>query len=457
VRTDGVVIGPVLLGAAALVAVHFLLLHTYWDYSEGVYALTAHQMLHGGDLYGQIVGAQPPGVFLAGVALLAVHSSVEWLRFGVGCLQLAAGLVAARIVFAVTGNRIATALTPAGMLLTPWAVHEHGALTPELVALPVMMSAALLASYPRRGAWVGVLCGVLVLIKLPLAIPAVVLVLMSADVRRAAPAAALTVGGGLAVTWLASGAGFWRDVVVAQLHSGSRSLGELDGFWAQAGWNVVGLLVAAGVAVWLRAQARDRRLLNISIGLAIANLITFLSNFKLGTGLNITVPVEASLVPLAAIGTTFAFRAAAAARPRRPATCAAGACAAGAWAAGACAAGAWAARACAAGTAFTLAQSISLIASPHHPVPFLRAFSAPAWEITLTASQFDQAVANARACPPGQAYGGPPLIALAAGRMLPAGQPDQFLTSHSSTLASVNAQIMAVRAVCPESPAVTDR
>jgi hypothetical protein len=205
-------------------------------------------------------------------------------------------------------------------------------------------------------------------------------------------------------------------------------VGELTGFWAQAGWNVLGLLVAAAAAVWLRAEARERRLLNISIALGIANLVTFLSNFKLGTGLNITVPVEASLMPLAAIGTVFAFRAAAR-RPRRATR--------------------WAAAACAVGAVFTLAQSISLIASPHNPIPFLRAFSAPAWEITLTGDQFDQAVRAARACPPGAAYGGPPLVALAAGRLLPAGQPDEFLPSHSVTLASVNAQITAVRDVCP--------
>lgn len=429
-REDGVVIGSVLLGAAALLAVHFLLLHSYWDYSEGVYALTAHQMLHGGDLYGRIVGAQPPGVFLAGMALLAIHSSVEWLRFGVACLQLGAGLIAARIVHRVSGNRIATAVTPAAMLLTPWAVHEHGALTPEMVALPVMLGAALLSADARRSAVAGGLCGLLVLIKLPLAIPAVVLVVMSAEVRSAATAAAATLAAGLAVTWLAGGAGFWRDVVVAQLHSGSRSLSELAGFWAQAGWNVLGLLVAAAAAIWLRGQTRDRRLLNVAIALAVANLVTFLSNFKLGTGLNITVPVEASLVPLAAIGTAFAFRAAAARRHPRAR---------------------WAAWACALGVVFTLAQSISLIASPSNPIPFLRAFSAPAWEITLTADQFDQAVRNARACPAGVAYGGPPLIALAAGRLLPAGQPDEFLPGHSSTLAAVNAQITAVRNVCPES------
>jgi hypothetical protein len=108
------------------------------------------------------------------------------LRFGVACLQLGAGLIAARIVYRLTENRAATVLTPAAVLLTPWAVHEHGALTPELIALPVMMGAALLSADPRHGLWVGVLCGLLVLIKLPLAIPAVVLVLVGADTRQAA-------------------------------------------------------------------------------------------------------------------------------------------------------------------------------------------------------------------------------------------------------------------------------
>jgi hypothetical protein len=413
--------GAVACGAAALLAVHFLLLHTYWDYSEGVYALTAHEMLHGGDLYGQIVGAQPPGVFLAGVVLLAVHSSVEWLRFGVGCLQLGAGLIAARIVYRLTENRTATVLTPAAVLLTPWAVHEHGALTPELVALPLMMGAALLSADRRHGAWAGVLCGLLVLIKLPLAIPAVVLVLVGADARRAAVAAVATLLLGLGITWAAAGDGFWRDVVVAQMHSGSRSLGLLKGFWAQAGWNVLGLLFCAAVAVWLRNEARDRRLLVVAVALAAANIVTFLTNFKGGTSLNITVPVEASLVPLAAAGTVFAVRTAPS----------------------------WVPALCVAALGFTLAQSISLFTAPHHPIPFLRAFSAPAWEIGLTGRQFEQTVAAARTCPPGDSYGGAPLVALAAGRSSPAGQPDQFLPSHSPTLAAVNAQIAAAKNVCP--------
>lgn len=421
VRTSFWPIGALVCGAAAMLAVHFLLLHTYWDYSEGVYALTAHEMLHGGDLYGQIVGAQPPGVFLTGVVLLAIHSSVEWLRFGVGCLQLGAGLIAGRIVYRLTASRPAAVLTPAAVLLTPWAVHEHGALTPELVALPVMMGAALLSADRERGLWAGLLCGLLVLIKLPLAIPAVALVLVGADRRKAAVAGLATVVVGLGLTWLVAGSHFWRDVVVAQIHSGSESLGMLKGFWAQAGWNVLGLLFCAAVAVWLRRRARDRRMMVVTLALAAATILTFLSNFKQGTGLNVTVPVEASLVPLAVAGTVFAVRAA----PR------------------------WLPAVCVAALAFTLAQSISLITAPHNPVPWLRAFSAPAWEIVLTGPQFEHTVAAARACPPGDPYGGPPLVALDADRSLPAGQPDEFLPSHSQTLADVNAQIAAARNVCP--------
>ena len=418
-------IAAIAAGGAALLAVHLLLLHTYWDYSEGVYALSSRLILHGSDLYGQMVGAQPPGVFLAGAGLLLIHDSLEWLRFGVALLQLGAGLIAGQIVYRVTGNRVAAVLTPAAILLTPWAVHEHGALTPELVALPVMLGATLLSVERRWTSCAGLLCGVLVLVKLPFAIPAIAIVLISADRRRTAAWALATVIVGLGATTVIAGSNFWRDVVTAQTHVGVRSLGLLKGFWAQAAWNVLGLLVAAAVAVVGRERARDRPMLNAAIALSIANVITFLTNFKVGTGLNVTVPVEASLIPLAVIGTVFAARAAREHTPRGPA----------------CAA------ACAAGAAFTLAQSVSLIASPHNPVPFLRAFSAPAWEITMTREQLDAAVAAARACPPGAPYD-TPLIAMIAGRRPPAGQPDGFLPLHSSTLASVAAQIRAVGNVC---------
>ena len=427
-----VLVPGLLIGAATLVAVHLLLRHTYWDYSEGVYALSAHLVLTGGDLYGQIIGAQPPGVFAAGAVLLAIHNSLEWLRFGVGLLQLGAGLIAAAIVYRITASRLAAVLTPALVLLTPWAVHEHGALTPELVSLPVMLGATRLSAESRRGPATGVLCGLLVLIKLPFLIPAVALLACAVDRRRAALWAALTLLVGFGLTTSLGGSAFWREVVIAQAHTGVRSLGLLKGFWAQAAWNVLGLLAGALVAFALRARSADSVLLRAALVLAVANVITFLTNFKTGTGLNVTVPVEASLVPLAVCGTVFALRwARARARAR---------------------AAAWrprlAAAICLLGLIFTLAQSVSLIASPHNPVPFLRAFSAPAWEILMTRPQFDATVAAARKCPPGASYGGPPLVAFVAGRRPPAGQPDQFLPTHSVTLAAVAAQIRAAKNVC---------
>ncbi len=410
------------LGAVALVAVHVLLYNTYWDYSEGVYALSAHLMLHGDGLYTSIVGAQPPGVFLVGVVLLAVHDTLEWLRFGVACLQLVAGLIAGQIVLRITANRLASVLTTAGTLLTPWAVHEHGALTPELVALPLLMGAALLSADERHARVTGVLCGLLPMIKVPFVIPALVLVTLSADPRRSARWGLATLVLALASTTLVAGGSFWRDVFVAQTQTGYRSLGVLKGFWAQAGWNVLGLLVCAALAVRYFGLARDKRILRTTLGLAVALIVTLMTNFKQGTGLNITVPVEAALVPLAACGTVFAFRAA-----RSP----------------------WVPIICCCALAFTLAQSISLIASPRHSVPFLRAGSRPAWGVAMTASQLRAAVATARTCPSGVPYSGPPLIAFVAGRQMPAGQPDQFIVPRASALASVRAKVAAVKHVCP--------
>lgn len=397
------------VGLGALLLVHFALRDTYWDYSEGVYAMTAHMILHGGDLYGTIVGAQPPGVFVAGAGVLAIDDSLEWLRFGVACFQLGAGLIAAVIVWRLTANRAATVLTPAALLLTPWAVHEHGALIPELVALPILLGAALLAADPRRLPAAGVLCGLLPLIKVPLALPALVLIALSAGTRRTARWAAATLVLGLALTTLAGGTNFWRDVVYAQTQSGYRSLGSLAGYWGQATWNIVGLLVPAAFALVHRARLRERRLAATSFGLAGTMLVLFLSNAKLGTSLNVTVAVEAALVPLAVCGIVLARR--------------------------------WARVACVVTVAFTLAQSISLVANPRHPRPFLRLGSSPAWAIAMTRDELRTAVAAARRCPPGTAFGGAPLIAFAAGRQMAAGQPDQFIVSHARVLRSVRAEV----------------
>ena len=58
-------------------------------------------------------------------------------------------MLAAIAVWRLTENPWATALAPALSLLMPWTLREHGALTPELLAPPVLLGAALLAARPR--------------------------------------------------------------------------------------------------------------------------------------------------------------------------------------------------------------------------------------------------------------------------------------------------------------------
>jgi hypothetical protein len=98
---------------------------------------------------------------------------------------------------------------------------------------------------------------------------------------------------------------------------------------------------------------------------------------------------------------------------------------------------------------FTLAQSASRMLNPQHSVPFLRAGSAPAWAVVMTGPQFRAAVSAARSCPPRVPYSGVPLLAFAARRPMPDGQPDQFILAHARVLAPVAARVAAVKHLCP--------
>jgi hypothetical protein len=48
---------------------------SYWSYSEGVYAETARQFLHGADIYRHVAVAQPPQIVFSGTGILAVSDS----------------------------------------------------------------------------------------------------------------------------------------------------------------------------------------------------------------------------------------------------------------------------------------------------------------------------------------------------------------------------------------------
>ncbi len=86
-RRDRVLAG--LLALALAIALERIRGHADWGPSEGVYALSARFVLHGGDLYGSLVGSQPPWVYLFGAGTLWIADSLDWLRFACCLLRSA--------------------------------------------------------------------------------------------------------------------------------------------------------------------------------------------------------------------------------------------------------------------------------------------------------------------------------------------------------------------------------
>lgn len=388
----------------------------YWNYSEGVYALTSRLWLDGGDLYGHVVVAQPPWQFFYGAGALAIHDSMTWLRLAVGLAQLGAGVLAAVAVKRLTANPFAIAAAPALTLLTPWAVREHGALTPELLAPPVLLGAALLASRPRTALAAGALASVAPFLKWPYALPLAALVLFSAAPKKAILGAAVACVVQAVVFTAIFGWGLWDDSVIAQMASERRGFDILRGVWGQAFWSLIGLVALAALAWRYRDKANDQPLLKVLMALVVGMLLTLASNTKDGTGLNVIVPIEAALVPLALAGAAFSGRRLLSGLL----------------------------------LAFTLAQSISLITTPRSATPFIYPTSERgAWGIDGDEQDVKAGIAAAEACPPGVAYSGPPFLAFLADRPMPDGQPDQFLPLHSPHLEDVGAAINAVQPRCP--------
>jgi hypothetical protein len=189
----------------------------------------------------------------------------------------------------------------------------------------------------------------------------------------------------------------------------------LQGVGVQGVWCLLGLVGLAAVAWWRRTETRDAPLLKVLLALAVAMLATVLTNYKDGTGLNVLVPVEYALVPLALAGVVLV--------PAR-----------------------WFG---VAALVFVLAQSASLIVSPKTNTPFLYPSSERgAWGRAGSEADVKREVAKAEACPPGVPYGGPPFLAFLAGRRMPDDQPDQFLPSRSSHLADVQKRMDAVQPRC---------
>jgi hypothetical protein len=383
-----------------------------WGPSEGVYALTSRLVLHGGDLYGGLVASQPPWVYLFGAIPLAIHDSLDTLRFGCGLLQVVTGLLAAEAVFRLTRHRVAAIVAAGLVVVTPWATHQHGLLLPEQLGSPLLLGAALLASRPATARWAGVLAGIAVFAKLPFALPAALLIAASPG-RGAAVRWALGAIAAQAVVFTAVfGTGLWRDIFVAQAQSGG-TLEFSAGSWVQAGWTLMPLVVLACVAVWLRRDAAEPPLLRTLGAAAVGALAMTITIVKPGTGLNVVVA-----------GVVFALRTS---RLRVRAAVLAGALG-----------------------VLLLAQSASLLVDPNNPRPFHRPFSSsPGWKVGVDKQEMQRLVAAAERCPPGRPYDGPPLVAFIAHRRVPADQPDGFIIGHAAMHADVLRRVLADAPRCP--------
>jgi hypothetical protein len=420
------------LALAALIAEHLVRGNAYWDYSEGVYLFSSRLLLHGADLYGTVVAAQPPPLFVIGAGLLSIDDSLGWVRWAIGAVEVGTGLLAAAVVWRLSASRAAATIAAPLVLLTPWAVHEHGSLIPEMIVAPLLLGGVLLAPQARRAPWLGLIAALLPAFKLSYALPALVLIALSADWRRAARWALAAAAVEIALTAALFGAtDVWRDTVTAQFESGHVSGHALVGEWGQIAWNLSGLLVAALIAWILRRRVEHSRTLVVASAVAGATLLTLASTWKLGTSLNSVVPAETTLVPLAVAGCVWALREAG----RRRRLAAPGIVA----------------------VIFAVAQGVALVASPHvHGAhPFLRPGSAPGYGVTLSADEVDAAARTARSCPAGVPYSGTPIIAFIAHRPLPADQPDQYLAQLAPVLRDARAAILAVTTRCPRQPPAT--
>jgi hypothetical protein len=356
-----------------------------------VYALTSRLWLHGDALYRGVVLAQPPGVVAFGAGALAIHDGLQWLRIVVGVWEAAGALALAGVVWTGTGgHRAATIATAALALVAPWTVHELGQLTPETIAAPLLAIGWLLA-LRGHSAWVGVVAGVLVMVKVPMAAPAVALIFVAPDRWRAGLVGAAVVGLLAGIVYAAGGSAVWTNVFVAQSQTGTRTLHALGGYGAQALWNLLPLLVV-GAFAW-----RQWRLSVV----AAATLLTLATTVKVGTALNVIVVVEAGLVPVAVVGALELWR-------RRDAL-------------------RWLPVAAA---ALLAVQTVSLVAAPEHPTLFLRPGSANAWARVpaRTVRVLERPYSD---CNP---VLGPPLLAFLRHRAIAGNQPDGFLISHSATL-----------------------
>jgi hypothetical protein len=398
----------------------------YWEYSDGVNSLSARYVLDGGSLYSDFAAAQPPSLFYVGAAVLAVHDSVTALRVAMAAFKAVTSLLVLVAVWRLTRRRDAALLAALAALVTPWALREHAQLLPETLAAPLVMGAALAASRRTTTVLAGVLGALAATFKLGFVLPALAIVLFGRRVRQGLIGFA-SAGAVLAVACLALfGEGLWTNVVLAQTQAGSSSLQYVAGLWAQAGWNVLALLVLAALAWPERARLRDSDLARSLLVAALGSLLLLATLLKNGSYLTVMIVVEPPLVCLAACGAVAACQArAAGARSSRARLAAVGLA-----------------------TTLALAQVVSLLVAPADPALFTRPLAASGPARTFSDAEVDAAARAIAACPPGSTYAGPPYLAFVARRDIAGLQPDPFIIRAAPVLGAFRTRADADPRIC---------
>lgn len=422
------------IGVAVALALSAALLklrwHQDWNVSEGTYALTARALAEGGDLYGDLVVAHPPLMFVFGAGVLSLGDSLDLLRIVVVVLQLGALGMLSLVVWRLTRSGWATAfVAPLGVLL-PWTVHEQGLFTAEPLALPLLAGAAVLGARPHGSAWAGALLAVAVGVKLPMLIPALVGLWFVADRRRATVAfgavLVVVVGGSLA----AFGTGVVEQAILAQTEVDRHSPKYIAEITVQAGWNLAPVLL--GVLALVVAHRRgwrsaDEAQWRMAVGMAVGIALTYASVLKDGTSLTVLPPIEALLLPLAVVGGWLWVSGVVAPARRRAVRVAA-----------------------ALALAFLLIQPLSLLTDARHGGRlFLRPFSGAAWGINLARDETDSQVAQLTQCPAPVASNLTTTVTFRAQHRMPGDQPDTFLLSRARRLADAQRAVVADMPRCP--------
>ena len=401
---------------------------TYWLYSEGVYLATARAVGDGATLYRDLAAAQPPPLFYLGAALLEVSDSILWIRGALATVSIVTAALVAIAVWRLTGHRTASGAAGIASLVLPWTLREHATLTPEPLAAPLLIGAALLAARPRLAAPAAALGLLAATLKLAFLLPVAAIGVFAAA-RARFFVAAVVLGLATAAVWLAIwGQPLIDNLIVAQGETGFQ-IGILPGHFAQAIWNLAPLVLLAALALSARDHARDPALLRTLAALAGGSLLLVVTFVKEGTYINLIALIEPVLVPLAAAGLVWLFSEAVRTAPGRRIVPIA----------------AWAS------LALIGLQSLGILLAPGNPLVFGNPFLDAPGRV-LSSKGVDLAIARARACPPGVPYSGEPYFAFVADRPLPAGQPDLFIVREAPVHAQLRDEVSRALPRCPEAP-----